>query len=190
MLTKYIKGINRTQCVIFDVDGCLADCTHRLHLIEGIPDWEKFFALAGADSPIKHNLLLLSLLYHNNVYIVLMTGRPESIRTSTEEWARTLGSQIGYDRLLMRQTGDYRPDHVVKREMVHKLRSEGFEIILAFDDRAHVVDMFIEEGIPCLHVRAPDAKMMENVAKYERKVKTYIPEGAPGTYENEGPEAA
>lgn len=169
MLSSYIKNIDQTQVVIFDIDGCIADCSHRLHLIEGDvkKDWDGFFDRVDGDSPILHNLLLLSLLAAKGAYIVLMTGRPESTRGKTAEWFGNLGPDVTYHMMLMRPTGDYRPDDQVKREMVRFLRGKGFEIIMAFDDRQNVVDMFIKEGIPCLHVRSPDPQRMELVKGYE-----------------------
>lgn len=190
MLNAYIEGLNeKKSCIIFDVDGVLADCTHRLsHIESSPPDWASFFAAAGADTPILSNLLLLTAF--QRAYpadVILMTGRPESIRGTTEQWFSSLGRYVNYNRLLMRLNGDYRPDFEVKREMVQQLRRDGYSILMAIDDRPAVVDMFIEEGVPCLHARAPDAKKMELVKNYERKVTEYISgEGtAPGTYKTE-----
>jgi hypothetical protein len=38
-----------TRCYLFDLDGTLADCTHRLHRRK---HWRAFFAACTADSPI------------------------------------------------------------------------------------------------------------------------------------------
>src|SRR6188508_1812220 len=98
MLTKYLNTPGDGQSVIFDLDGCIADCSHRLHLLEGKPDWDAFFAGAGADLPIVHNLLLLHMFWKKGFTIILMTGRPERIRSDTDQWLTTLGpSVIGYD---------------------------------------------------------------------------------------------
>ena len=41
-----------TKAVIFDIDGTLADCSHRLHHVTGDKrDWNKFFAEMSEDPP-------------------------------------------------------------------------------------------------------------------------------------------
>lgn len=170
MIPVDLFNLNKNKVVIFDIDGCLADCSHRLEHIEGAEkNWDAFFAAAGGDAVIEHNVLLMHLVHKAGAKVVLMTGRPTSIKDLTVSWFDNLGI-VFYDALLMRITGDYRPDQEVKREMVNQLRREGHTIICAFDDRQHVVDMFIEEGIPCLQARAPDPVKMENVKSYEKKV--------------------
>jgi hypothetical protein len=42
-------------CYLFDFDGTLADCTHRLHHIKGSrKNWRAFFAACSKDGPIPH----------------------------------------------------------------------------------------------------------------------------------------
>ncbi len=171
MLRNAIENLSYQDCIIFDIDGFFADCSHRLHHIEKTPsDWESFFAGVGEDTPILHNLMILIAMKRAySCTTILMTGRPESSREKTEHWFRKLGSLVNYDALKMRDTGDYRPDHVVKREMLNQLRDLGYNILMAFDDRQHVVDMFREAGVPCFHITAPDPKKMELVKRYEQQ---------------------
>lgn len=167
--------VNSNKCIIFDIDGCLADCDHRLHLLAGSkPDWESFFSAVGGDAPISHNLWLLKVLYSSGAYIALCTGRPERTRDMTVTWfsQNHIVMGHGYDSILMRKDGDYRPDYEAKREMLQQLRALNMEVIMAFDDRQGVVDMFIEEGVPCHLIRAPDAKKMEDVKKYEKEAES------------------
>jgi len=159
------------DCAIFDIDGVLADCTHRLHFIDRpTPDWESFFSAVDGDTPIHHNLKLMRALSDAGIYIALLTGRNERTRTLTNAWFAEAQCKLGegYDDLLMRFAGDYRPDYVIKREMLNELRAKGLNVFMAFDDRQIVVDMFTEEGVPCHLIKAPDAKKMELVKHYEK----------------------
>ena len=58
--------------IIFDVDGTLADTTHRLHLVTDhtvSKNWERFFAEIPNDKPHRDVCLLAELLvrtYHES----------------------------------------------------------------------------------------------------------------------------
>ena len=44
----------KTEFVIVDIDGTVADLRHRLHFIQGEKkDWDAFYSHAGEDSPIQ-----------------------------------------------------------------------------------------------------------------------------------------
>ena len=50
----------------------------------------------------------------------------------------------------MRVDGDHRPDYLVKREAIERLRANGWDPVLAIEDRRQVVDMYRAEGLICL----------------------------------------
>ena len=56
----------------------------------------------------------------------------------------------------MRSTKDNRPDDIVKKELLDKMREEGYNPILVFDDRDSVVKMWRENGIPTFQVNYGD----------------------------------
>lgn len=140
------------RTVIFDIDGTLADCTHRLHHVTGARrDYAAFFAGIPEDSCYSEIIDLLWILSKAGNQIVLCSGRPDSHRTETEQWL--LNYEIRWDELYMRAAGDYRPDHVVKAELLHAMREEGYEPWLVIDDRPSVVRMWREQGLTCLQCR-------------------------------------
>ena len=142
-------------CYLFDLDGTLADCTHRLHHIEKAPkDWRAFFAAVKDDKPIPHVVTLLRDLLDGGCNIVLMSGRSDECRDATTAW---IDGVVVVDPMIelplyMRAAGDRRPDNVVKRELLARLRADGWEPIMAFDDRDQVVAMWRAEGVPCAQV--------------------------------------
>ena len=145
-------------CYIFDIDGTLADSSHRVHHImrtDGSPkDWDAYFAALSHDKPILHMRDLARTLSTGNVYIVYVSGRPEESRKETLDWL--VAHRCPEGRLYMRPVGDRRDDDIVKIELLAKLRADGFEPLLAFDDRTRVVKAWRAAGVPCAQVAEGD----------------------------------
>ncbi len=144
--------------IIFDIDGTLANISHRLHFIQGEKkDWESFYSAMDKDQPIYEITLLLRLLILTTMTdteykVVFVTGRPEKYREKTMKWLDNIVHIENLnERLFMRKDGDHRQDYVVKREIVGKLREQG-SIRMAFEDRDQVVQMYRSLGIRCLQV--------------------------------------
>jgi hypothetical protein len=135
---------------VFDLDGTLADLTHRLPFIQRDPkDWDGFFAACVDDSPIKPTIeLLLRLWNTRTVRVEVWSGRSDSVRAQSEQWLARNGIS-GNLLTNMRRAGDHRPDHLIKREF---LRACDAQPDIIFDDRKTVVDMWRAEGVPCFHV--------------------------------------
>lgn len=77
------------SCYIFDIDGTLADCSHRLHHIQTHPkDWPAFFAGCINDAPIHHVVRLAKTLGETHE-IIFVSGRSDECRAATETWLET-----------------------------------------------------------------------------------------------------
>jgi hypothetical protein len=136
--------------VIFDIDGTLADRTHRRHFVTVKPaNWNAFRAAADRDTVIEPVAGVLRRL-QAHARIILCTGRMEKERDLTEKWL--LRNRIFFDRLFMRTTDDTRPDDVIKEELLDQILAEGFNPKLVFDDRQRVVDMWRRRGLICAQV--------------------------------------
>lgn len=77
------------RAYIFDIDGVLADCSHRLHFIQQEPkDWKRFYENSDKDEVIQPNKNTLRLL-RNALHgyqtrgILFVTGRSEAYRELT-----------------------------------------------------------------------------------------------------------
>lgn len=138
--------------IIFDIDGTLADCTHRLHFIEGEnKDWEAFFEAAKDDRPIFEIVKMCRLLWYGvKDTLCIVTGRPERTREATKKWLED--NQIRYDKLLMRKDGDHREDSEVKLEILEKIKFEIGDPVLVFEDRTQCIEMYRKNGVRCLQV--------------------------------------
>lgn len=150
-LPKKRKGM-----YIFDLDGTLADCTHRLKYIQGEEkDWDAFHHNTSKDSAILPTIEILNALSDRNpIYIV--TGRNDVAEEDTRRWLFKYG--VKFDVLVMRSENDRRHDTVIKREWLRKFREENpnRKIQGVFEDRQQVVDMWREEGLICYQVAPGD----------------------------------
>lgn len=137
---------------IVDVDGTLADLTHRLHFIQGpTKEWDKFFDACVDDAPIRdvidvvRTLGLCQLGSDPLPEIIYLTGRPERVRRETQIWMSQYFLPTG--RLIMRRDGDHRPDTQAKRELMEDILAEGGRIAGVFEDRVSVVKLWREMGL-------------------------------------------
>jgi phosphoglycolate phosphatase-like HAD superfamily hydrolase len=140
--------------IVFDLDGTLADLTHRLHLIKQTPkDWKEFFQQSINDTPIFHMIELNQALYLQNHTIEVWSGRSEIVRVSTMTWLEN--NNVKYNQLRMRSKNDFRADDLVKEEWLHSLPKHEWPD-LVFDDRDRIVQMWRRNGIKCCQVAPGD----------------------------------
>jgi hypothetical protein len=161
-------GRGEALIVVCDIDGVLADCSHRLHHIEKEPpDWEAFFAECPDDKPIPEGLVLLNYLTERwpvsdlsiaNTYLV--TGRGERWRAQTVEWLERCTNffefGVCHEFLIMRPEGDHRPDYILKGEAYNKIAEEnpGYSLLI-IDDNIRNVEEAVRRGYAALHFRRP-----------------------------------
>ncbi len=138
---------------IFDIDGTLADCSHRLGLINGnIKYWEEFYGACKDDQPIADVCsLAIDFIHYMKRDIIFLTGRPERVRRQTNEWLVDKLGAAGCS-LYMRKDGDHRPDYEVKREIYEQKIKDKYQILGVFEDRQQCVDMWRSLGLTCFQV--------------------------------------
>jgi len=136
--------------VIFDIDGTIADCTHRLHLIESEKkEWEKFFFECVNDKPIKNIITLLQFIWCSHDEVVFCTSRPERTRKETIDWIES-NTGITVECMLMRADNDRRSDIIVKPELLMNAGLTPDKVAFIVDDRTKVVNRFRELGYTVL----------------------------------------
>lgn len=163
-----------TKLYVFDLDGTLADLTHRLHYVrkpwsaaeerqahpEHIlieiqnwkPNWDKFFEEVDKDKPVQWVIDLLDVLRHKGD-ILILSGRSDASETKTREWLKKHGVQ--YDYLQMRPAKNHKPDYLLKKWMLEDfLRDKDFQVQFIVDDRQVVVDMWRKNGYNVLQCNA------------------------------------
>lgn len=136
---------------VFDLDGTLADASHRLHHITDKPkNWPAFFEACLGDSVIEPIAKIARLMLANAYPIAYVTGRSEHYMTQTVEWLTK--NYLWYapqTTIFMRSIGDKRPDEVVKPELIKQL---PYPVTAIFEDRTRVVQKWRELGYTCLQV--------------------------------------
>lgn len=140
------------KAIIMDIDGTIANLDHRLHYVQdGNRDWGSFFREMGDDLPVEEVISLAYMFKKAGYEIVVVSARPDDYLDTTKIWMANNG--MYWDSLYMRKAGDFREDSIVKREILAKLRSDGYEPWLVIDDRQKVVDMWRSEGIYTLQAQ-------------------------------------
>jgi hypothetical protein len=139
--------------VLVDIDGVLSDATTRQHFLEdeGKRNWRAFFDACGEDALIGEVARLLELL-DREVGVLLLTGRPLRVQDRTLAWLERYG--VRWDLLIMRNAGDYAAAREFKRQTVGELREFGFDLRLAFEDDRRNLEMFHQEGLPCVYIHS------------------------------------
>ena len=134
------------QDIIFDMDGTLADINHRRHFVESKPkNWNSFYEGMIGDTPIQPVVMMAQLLKLAGHRIIIATGRPRKYNNITLQFLRD--NDIPYDAAYLRTDKDYRPDTVVKENMLRKMKINGYDPTIAFDDRKSVVEMWRANGL-------------------------------------------
>ncbi|SRR5712691_9797945 len=142
------------DCYIFDIDGTLADTAHRQHFLQETPkNWDAFFAACVDDPPIEHVCEVARAIMGSGKIVIFVSGRSDQIRDDTLAF---LQEYVGPGPLYMRKAGDYRADHIVKGELLDQIIADGYNPVVAFDDRNQTVKMWRARGIPCFQVAEGD----------------------------------
>lgn len=140
--------------VVFDIDGTLADVTHRQHFVKGKKkNWHGFNQAMINDTPNTAIVALYKALW-DKYYLIIASGRADNYRSQTEEWFKKW--QIPVNEIHMRNFGDYRADDIIKEEILHQLQNKGYQIQFVVDDRDSVVAMWRKNGITCLQCNYGD----------------------------------
>lgn len=128
---------------VFDIDGVLADVSHRVHFLEeGRSDWGGFFGSASRDGVHPEGLALVTEAAED-CEIAYLTGRPEWCRRDTTRWLSRHGLPDG--TLVMRRNGDRRPARVLKPQLLRRL-GRGRVVAVVVDDDLEVCDAYEAAG--------------------------------------------
>jgi hypothetical protein len=135
--------------IIVDIDGTLADCSHRLHFLQKKPqDWQAFNKEIMKDPVNMWCEYLLDCVAHFETQILLVTGRTEELRSETRKWLDI--NTVVYNKLFMRKKGDRREDYLVKEEIYKNHIDQIYNVMFVLEDRKQVVDMWRRLGLTCL----------------------------------------
>lgn len=143
--------------IVCDLDGTLADCEHRVHHVQSKPkNWDAFYAGIKDDTvnaAVLHVLDKFTNYDGMHYEVIFCSGRPERCREDTERWLREVARmwEPHSTQLFMRKDGDFRPDHIVKQDILDA-HIDKERVLFVLDDRQQVVDMWRRNGLMCFQV--------------------------------------
>ena len=161
--------------IICDVDGTLMNVEKRVQWAkkhkkdtDRVMNWDMFLdplVMLEFDRPNIDVCSVINALYSegidanaptttNSNRIIITSARNERHRDVTIKQLQLAG--VYFDAMYLRDDGDMRPDDIVKEELLDKIRGDGYEPIIAFDDRNQVVNKWRSLGVHCYQVRAGD----------------------------------
>ena len=145
-----LNQIDDVPTVIFDIDGTLADITHRVPLARA-KKFDEFFEAMDGDVHNAPIVALHQMVQKQGYQIIYCTGRPDQYRKGTLAFLETVTATKPL--LLMRPDKDrFIPDSEAKQDMLDGIltRMSKDNILFTVDDRQKVVDFWRANGITCL----------------------------------------
>lgn len=155
--------MDKIPAIIVDIDGTIADCSHRLHFIEwDKKDWDGFYQNLSEDKPKQDiidliNNYLFSKFHHYELFwwwdteVIFITGRSDKYAAITDTWLRKHFTQFSYE-LFMRTEWDFRQDYEIKKEIYENEIKDKYDVKYVFEDRDQVVKIYRELWLTVLQV--------------------------------------
>lgn len=137
---EYRQGEDLTEVYICDIDGTIAALGDR-----EVYDGSK----VHLDTLIEPTAHIIKTLNKHSAPVIFLTGRSEEHRGVTEQWLKNQGFEV--NGLYMRRNRDFRPDNVIKYEIIKQFEGQ-VNILGVFDDRPQVVRMWQSIGLQTFNV--------------------------------------
>ena len=141
--------------LILDLDGTLADTSHRAGFIEKPnptdEDWDRFFdpELVALDVPIAESQDALGKISRIFDKIIFLTGRPEYLRKTTAQWLDVyFGMSPTPEELFMRPSGSRISNSTIKKGLLEsKIKPlYGDQDWIFIDDEVKNLELFKQYG--------------------------------------------
>lgn len=169
-----LLGEKEPPLYIFDLDGTLADCRHRLHILENrdlYPNstdrWKVFHRACTRDPVIPSVFSIFKmLLQQENTEVVILTGRSSVACMETCAWFHRVNFPNGFQpkNLFMRKQGDCRDAVDFKYHFYRNVmgRRDRQRLVTVFEDEQRLVNMWRDLGVECLQPVIPEEKKADD----------------------------
>jgi len=142
------------DAVIYDVDGTLCDVSTIRHYVEapkGQRNFDAFHKAGTTVCPPNHWVAQAARDDHAaGRAVLIVSARMQKWGRPTIRWAQAW--DIPFTDAWFRPNNDFRPDHLVKRDIYHDICSRGYNVVKAYDDNPSIVDLWRELQVECVVV--------------------------------------
>ena len=137
---EYIKNK-----VIVDLEGCLSNAKHRMHLLKEnkFLEFQKQFENDTLNENV--NIFIQQFKEFRECEIVILTAKREEYKELVVKWLKKYN--VIYDKLIMKNE---ELSDIKFKERYARVHKE--EIMFALDDTGKIAQMFSENGVPCLRI--------------------------------------
>ena len=148
-----MTSFKRPEAVIVDVDGTLVDVSSVRHYVIAalLPDgsyktkdFDAFHRESVNCPPIWETVGRVNRWFNDGTKILIVTARSERYYGPTAWWLAE--NNIPHHELYMRADRDFRPDYVIKSEILARI-TKRYNVIHAIDDNPAVIRLWEENGI-------------------------------------------
>jgi len=130
------------NAIITDIDGTVAHMNGK----RGPFDWKR----VGLDDPDTPIIEALKAWKATGAQVIAVSGRDGSCQQETEEWLKA--AEVPFDAIFMRPAGDFRKDSLIKKEIYENYIKDRWNVIMVYDDRDQVVEIWRSLGLKCAQV--------------------------------------
>ena len=140
--------------VIFDLDGTLSICDHRVHYLEGDKkDWDSFYRECDKDT-VNEPIADIFRMYaqRDDICLCVLTGRKGNPDVLKKTVAWLTNKNVKPEIFAMRKESDHRHDVECKKEMIDELGLTPENTLVVFEDRKSMVNAWRLWGFTCCQV--------------------------------------
>lgn len=141
----YTPPMNAPLCLICDLDGTLADISHR-NPYDASNCYED--AVRQHVANLLHATIEYYSSYNQSIALFFFSGRDDKFKNDTLRWLNDKAGMGKYGFVLeMRKTGDRTKDATIKFNMFDHLIKDKYNVLMVIDDRPQVVNMWQKLGL-------------------------------------------
>lgn len=132
------------------MDGTLCDISSIRHYVAGQAserNFHKFHRESVNCPPHQHVVGGAIEAHESGLSVLIVTARAFRYCWETMFWL-SHNLPVPYEQLYMRRDGDFRPDGIVKLEILSMIKADGYNVVKAWDDNPNVIEVWRRQGIP------------------------------------------
>ena len=152
--------------VIFDLDGTLANVSHRVPLIDGtFAGWHRYNCACIDDTLYSSVADVAKALNRQGYEFWVVSGRAVEMMAATRYWFHEYF--VVPDRIILRPIGDERPSDVLKRDWLNDGTIPVERVLCVFDDDTDAAWVYRAKGLTCFQVGHGKPKSLDRPPNHD-----------------------